>query len=834
VAKSKITKKHWIPLIAAGVFGLAASWVLEQVTAAERLEHTDNPSWLRPLLATERLWSDAKLKYRTPEEARGVVVAKIDDASLEKFGRWPWSRALYAEILDLLYEQGASVVAFDAVFAEPEFRDDYLGAYLNTTIPGQSDSLKTRYSLTDDSIEGLKKDLPSMGDLIFADAVGRYPNTVLGYFWQSGAACQIYDPAKALPDQSAPLNRNEARQAGLLHVDTYLDNLSPLLNQALLVPGAPEPVAGLKTRLHLMQCPVTNRNAFNRSRFHGFFNGMPDPDGIFRRSAPLLGFESHNVPTAHRDFLEPGWFQKLPVFPSLALQAVRAHFGDIEITPKLKQNSDGQWIADSLELTRPGLDPVSIPLLPDGTLKLNFYGSQRARTPAFAEVSLANINGDLANPDFQKKYGLNSDKPLKDQIVLIGPVALGVYDLRPSPVQSDGPGVFLHATLAARLRQAMESKPQLIRYSSPVQTLLITLSGALLLGAAVIFSKSLGASFLALGFLCLILLADFYAFSEFWIWGPAMSIVVILLFLFLVLVVYRYFSEERDRSFVKGAFEKYVSPALVDQILEDPKTLGLGGEKREMSVLFSDIRGFTTFSERLEATALAQFLNEYLSPMTDVIQEARGTIDKYIGDAIMAIFGAPLKDPKHADAAVHAGLAMLKKLEELAPAWKARGLPEVQIGIGVNSGEMNVGNMGSSKIFSYTVIGDAVNLGSRLEGITKEYGVKFIISESTRLKLESSFVLRKLDRVRVKGKKLPVTIFEVVGVSVTPAHQARIQKFESALELYFTRDFNQAKLEFEQLANLDTTAKMFVERCAYWLSEAPESDWDGSWTMKTK
>jgi adenylate cyclase len=270
--------------------------------------------------------------------------------------------------------------------------------------------------------------------------------------------------------------------------------------------------------------------------------------------------------------------------------------------------------------------------------------------------------------------------------------------------------------------------------------------------------------------------------------------------------------------------------------MDDPRKLNLGGQKKELTVMFSDVRGFTTISERMGAAELATFMNNYLTPMTEIVIENRGTIDKYMGDAIMAIFGAPVAYDEHPAKAVDAGLQMLEKLDrDLKPAWRAQGLPEVDIGIGVNTGDMSVGNMGSNRIFAYTVMGDAVNLGSRIEGINKEYKTRLIVSEFTRKYLGPDYVCRELDRVKVKGKVLPVTIFEVMAKGPGHDHlRLRAQKFEAALALYYAQKFLEAEALFRGLEAEDPTSGIYVERCVEWRAEPPGADWDGSWTMKSK
>ena len=232
---------------------------------------------------------------------------------------------------------------------------------------------------------------------------------------------------------------------------------------------------------------------------------------------------------------------------------------------------------------------------------------------------------------------------------------------------------------------------------------------------------------------------------------------------FVVLTFYKYFTEERTKRQLKGTFEKYVSPSIVAEVLADPSNIELGGKKVEMTVMFSDVRGFTTISEKLDPRALSSLLNSYLTPMTNLVFKHKGTLDKYMGDAIMSFWGAPIHFPDHAVHACRCALAMLVKLKELQADYRAKGLPEIDIGIGLNSGDMSVGNMGSDTVRSYTVMGDAVNLASRLEGINKQYGTRIIISEFTYKAVKDSFVTREVDWVRVKGKTEPVRIFELIS-----------------------------------------------------------------------
>jgi adenylate cyclase len=259
-----------------------------------------------------------------------------------------------------------------------------------------------------------------------------------------------------------------------------------------------------------------------------------------------------------------------------------------------------------------------------------------------------------------------------------------------------------------------------------------------------------------------------------------------------------------------------------------------------MSVFFSDVRGFTTISEKLAPEELSKILNLYLTPMTQLVFKNQGTLDKYMGDAIMAFFGAPVKTPNHAADACRCALESQQKLLEIQKDFLSKGLPNIEIGIGINTGDMSVGNMGSDIVQSYTVMGDSVNLASRLEGITKEYGVKIVISEFTYHEVKDQFVARELDLVKVKGKLKPVRIFELLSEKLNETAAKADEKltlYQSAYETYAAKDFKQAKSQFEKLLTIwenDSVSKLYIKRCDDFIEEPPPPDWDGVYIMKTK
>jgi adenylate cyclase len=300
-------------------------------------------------------------------------------------------------------------------------------------------------------------------------------------------------------------------------------------------------------------------------------------------------------------------------------------------------------------------------------------------------------------------------------------------------------------------------------------------------------------------------------------------------------------TEEERAQRIRQTFEHYVSGGVVEEMIRHPERVKLGGERREMTVLFSDIRGFTSISETLDPEALVRLLNEFFTPMTRLVLENGGTLDKYMGDALMAFFGAPLAHPDHAARACRAALAMRDELVRLNDGWHRDGkLPPhltLGIGIGLNSGEMSVGNVGSEVVFGYTVIGDNVNLGSRIEGLNKDYGSQILVSEFTARAAGDGFLFRELDWVRVKGKQKPVGIHELLDAAPGSLDQAgRAALFARGLAAYRAQDFAGAATLFADLADRlgDGPGKVFQERCRHYLEDPPPPDWDGVEVRTTK
>ncbi len=517
----------------------------------------------------------------------------------------------------------------------------------------------------------------------------------------------------------------------------------------------------------------------------GFFNIFPDRDGIIRNALLLSLFDGN-------------------IYPSLPIAALK-HFTNQDIKIKIEDF---------------GINSLSIGnrIIPSdefGNLPVNFYGPQKS----FPYISAVDV--------IKKRL---EDNILKDSLVFIGATEIGIYDLRPTPVDSTLPGVEIHATVTSNFLQ----NNFLIRngYVVSLETFFIFLFPLILSFYLSLTKRTfLGLLGYSVTMLCytFINITIFKKFNfNINIISPALSLTLS----YFISEAYRNLIEEKQSRFIKKAFSSYVSDKLVEQISKNPDLLKLGGEKREITILFSDIRGFTTLSEKTKPEQLVELLNEYFTPMTNITLANNGTLDKYIGDAIMAIFNAPMDVPDHTYYACKTALEMIENLAEVNKNFQKKGYPTIDIGIGLNTGEAIVGNMGTDRRFDYTAIGDSVNLASRLEGTNKVFGTRVIVSESTYNHVKDKFNFRMLDKIQVKGKHEGVTIYELNN------HLAdEIQKsYHKALNFYFERNFSEAFQLFNYLIDKynDQASKTLSERCKYYIDTPPSDSWNGVFILKSK
>jgi adenylate cyclase len=449
----------------------------------------------------------------------------------------------------------------------------------------------------------------------------------------------------------------------------------------------------------------------------GHVNIVPDTDGTVRRETLAVAYQNN-------------------FYPSLALQVARVARG-VPI--------------DEMVLDLHGaveLGPVRIPTDVEGRMLIDFVGPDRS----FPHYAAADVLSGAIPPE-----------TFKDAIVFVGATATGIFDLRVTPYTAVFPGVEIHANTVENILgdHLIQRAPWV-----EIAVFLLVVGLPFALGAALGRLRPLGGSLLALGLVVALFVVAQGLFVYGGLWFPAFYPMLAVVLTHVPITVHRALTEERQRLFVKRAFQQYVPEGVVKNILADPSLLRFGGERKELTVLFSDVRGFTTYSERHGAEQVVEILGEYLSRMVDVVFVHEGTLDKFVGDALMAVFGAPVPQRDHALRACRTAVDMMATLRELQAKWAREGKEPFRIGIGVNTGEVIVGNLGSVQRFDYTVIGDPVNLAARLEGLNKEFpeASGIIISEFTYAQVKDHVEVRPLGQVTVKGKAKPVVVYELLGV----------------------------------------------------------------------
>ncbi|MBM3204973.1 CHASE2 domain-containing protein [Candidatus Uhrbacteria bacterium] len=463
-----------------------------------------------------------------------------------------------------------------------------------------------------------------------------------------------------------------------------------------------------------------------------------------------------------------------------------------------------------------------VPLDRNGVMRVHYPASP---TKAFRTISAADV------------FQISSEAlAVKNAIVLVGATARDLHDEQLVPTSHGMPmsGVEIHASILDTLmsRQWLRPVPWW------TQSLFLVLLGAFL---GMLFSWIRRRKrVLVIGLLPWIvwLVVAFIFFDRGWILDVIWPTIV-LIFAFAILLFERWIATERERRAIRQTFGRYLSPIVVDKILQNPEQVLSGGERRRMSVLFSDLRGFTSLSEGLAPEKLVEVLNTYLESMTRIVFDERGVLDKYIGDAMMAFWNAPFDQPDHAARAVRAAIRMRDRLESMNREGMFPPEVELKVGVGVNTGDMVVGNIGSDIRYDYTVIGDSVNLASRAEGLCKEYGVPIIVTHSTREELGDGFVCRLLDQVAVKGKREPIRIYEVMGEASHTKESTKhfAQQCNAVVERYFKQDFAFVIEEVQRLLPShpdDQPLKILLERSRAYLLVPPPTDWTGVWVMTKK
>ncbi|MDQ6994319.1 MAG: adenylate/guanylate cyclase domain-containing protein [Mariprofundaceae bacterium] len=524
----------------------------------------------------------------------------------------------------------------------------------------------------------------------------------------------------------------------------------------------------------------------------GFFNFFPDSDGTVRRIPLMVQSGDH-------------------IYPSIELQLLRIFKAWPHISVKV---DDG--VVESLTLGKQHIrTDVS------GSMLINHYGPGYT----FQHVSAADVLLDRLPKN-----------TLKGAIVLLGVTAVGVFDYRPSPFDSVFPGVEGHAAAISNILNDEElSRPA---YLDALELLLVLVFG-LLCGRLVMGRGPFGQSVVIFGVPCLLLGVSYGLFVSYGVW---LEVIYILLAIFLTTVpvsLFQYVVESHKRAFIHNAFSHYLAPEVVDSLSKHPDSLKLGGEEKELTAMFSDIASFSTFSETLTAQELVALLNTYLTAMSDIILKHGGTIDKYEGDAIIAFFGAPLDMENHATACVLAALEQQTVLMDMRKVWKEQGKPELTVRIGMNSGPMVVGNMGTDTHMNYTMMGDHVNLAARLEGVCKAYRTPILISGDTHRLVRDTIFCRFIDQVQVVGRRTPVDLFEPIcsRIDVSDECAKRDELYKRAWAMIQSRRFPDALKYLKNLHDKfpdDGLYEVMMVRTEGYMNTPPPKDWNGVFVLDSK
>jgi adenylate cyclase len=706
---------------------------------------------------------DLKFLFRGPQPpGPEIALVAIDDASLQKVGRWPWPREVQARLFSRIKEASPRVLALDIIFAEKE----------------ESAAARTLAHLRQE-IARLGKTTPQLTAVLdreqrradvdrrLTQVIAQPPPTIMGFFFREVGGIK---------------GGLEAQQ---LMGEAYIRASSYNLVRLTETEPSDLPLLGAKgVQLNLPEITAAAAGG-------GYFNMIPDQDGVVRwiPLAILYG----------PDFFAP-----------LTLVSVDHYLG----RPPL-----------GITLSRLGVEEVRL-------------GPQRLPVDRFGRFLINYLGGPGIFPTYDAAAVLEGRLPpgaLKDKIVLVGATAVGIYDLRVSPFSGNHPGVEIQAQIMDNMVTGRYMRTA--AYPRALSLLIILTLGVFMalalpqLSAAwsLVFVVTLATCFTAVNYFCFSHLG-----RQLDLFYPLLQIGVV----YVGLTVHRYVLEEKERARTRRTFEAYVAPAVVREILRHPDNLRLGGERRELTILFTDIRGFTSLSEHLDPEALVKVLHDFLNPMSNIIIQHGGTIDKYIGDAIMALFGAPLDLPDHASLASRTALDMVGTLREMGQRWAAEGRPQIRVGVGINSGVAAVGNMGSDRLFNYTAIGDNVNLASRLEGLNKYYGTDILLSEATAQGLGEGFILRQVDLVQVKGKTKALEVYELLGEGTPDPELAQfLEAYHRGLGHYQAGHWAESIAALEEVVRLrphDVPTRRHLLQAKKYREEPPGPDWTPVTTMTGK
>ncbi len=726
-----------------------------------------NYSWLQPL---ENIFQNIHFKLRGPlSPIPDIVIAKIDEKSLDTLGRWPWSRQTMAKLVNRLNE--AEVIGFDIIFSSPQTPSSQDGLrQLKDMIAQNSQALNFLDQLLQEN----------NADTQFSQALSQSHKSVLGYFFH-------FSPEG--------LEHLTLSQRNLYFSDIKSSRFNGFLRSDadLKLSGLPFPTAF---------AVESNITAFSQAASHsGFLSFDLETDGTIKR-LPLIV-----------QYMDSDHY-----FPPFSLRILEQYLGG---TLLFKVNELGM---QEVILDRHDETPIIIPTNARGEMEINFLGSRGT----FPSISISDLLDENLSNEIKAK--------VRNKIVLIGATATALEDLRSTPFDPALPGVEIHATVIDNiLSQRFLTQPS---WTPLVDSLYLLLIGVAL---TMVYSRIKPMTGLMIWLLST---AGLFYLSHWLFLNKGFWLTTIYPFLqnstiATLVMLGRFIQEEKQKLFIKKVFGQYLSPRVVKELINEPAKLKLGGEQKELTALFTDLEGFTTFSEQLAPTELVDLLNTYLGEMTDILLQYDGTLDRYDGDAIKAFFGAPVFFEDHAKRACWVCVDMQNKLKQLNQKFKSQGKPELLMRVGINTGLMVIGNMGSTTRMNYGMNGDSVNLCARLEGANKQYATYSLISETTYQQAKAFIEVRELDTLRVVGRATPIKIYELLGKKgdIEESVRKALPFYNEGLNLYKNKDWENASRCFEkglQTNPNDGPCRVYSNRCKEYLATPPPENWDGVFNLKNK
>ncbi|KQC14493.1 MAG: hypothetical protein APR63_14130 [Desulfuromonas sp. SDB] len=806
-------KKYFRSLLTGGSVGLVISLIFFSGLFT-RLEYITS-DFRRHLVA-----------YQNVKPNSDIIFFFIDQNSLNELEKegiyWPWPREVSAEVIEYLEAGGARAVVFDVLYSEP-------------SVYGESD------------------------DQSFSRAAEEFGNLTVAFIFSNEKESQ------SAPDFSEEDIEKFSVDISWENSEINIDSFSHI----------EPPIALFRERVKAM----------------GSVNVHSDVDGLYRRSSLLFKYQHHYYPNLALAVLGTLWnIEKVEIsgnhlvitegeqiihrYPldkqgQLCLKyygEMRETYTNYTIASIIKSarffTSGGfiemyneyynyQGLFNAWTVLQQKLNEISDSLEFDAQSEFDQVNYYLHEIYGFKYDSLSQMLLDIndqtmksikneeystlkdAIENFERNYIAPSS--FKDKIIFIAGTAPGLYDRRPNPFNQNDGGVHLHATI---LNNLMSDDYYYEQYSAILIIPLIFLFSILtsLIGSRFKIVQGIIITFLV--FISYALTAVIAClFFDLIIDFSAIPVAIILAFL--TGTTADYIHESREKKFIKSAFGQYLSTKVINQLITNPEKLRLGGERRVMTAFFSDIEGFTKVSESITPDQLVQLLNEYLSDMCQIITNHDGIVDKFEGDAIIAFWGAPLDQEDHAVRACQTSLEMQQRMVQLRQKWKEQGKHQLKMRIGLNSGPMVVGNLGSNERMDYTIMGDSVNLASRLEGANKFYGTYTMISEYTYQMSKDFFDFRELDTIKVVGKKEPVTIYELLQAKnqIVGLIRQGINQYHSALTAYRSQDFSEAERLFKDVLNYipgDPPSQVMIERCHFYIDQPPADNWDGSFELQSK